>query len=55
MRYRWYKNLSPKSSCDLKNEVKVIKTESALKLVPIIHPAKFGGIQSNGSRDIMGT
>ena len=47
--------LSCKSSCDLENEVKVTKTLSALKLVPMIYPGKYGGIPSTGSRDIMGT
>ena len=32
------------------NEIKVTKTLSALKLVPIIHPGKFGGIPSTSSR-----
>ena len=31
-----------------------IKTKSALKLVPIIYPGKYGGIPSTGSRDILG-
>ena len=47
--------MPPKSSYDLENEVKFIKTLSALKLVPMRHPGKFGGIPSTGSRDIMGT
>ena len=55
MRYCGYKNLSPKSSWDLENEVKVIKTLPALKLIPLIHPGKFGGIPSTGSGDIVDT
>ena len=49
------KYFSPKSPCDLENEVKVTKTQIALKLVPMIYPGKFGGIPSTGSRDILGT
>ena len=55
MRYHEYKSLSHLSSCGLKNEVKVTKTYSALKLVPMIYPGKFGEILSTGSRDIVGT
>ena len=55
MRYRGYKYLLCKSSCDLENKVKVTKTLSALKLVPIIYTGKYGGIPSTGSRDIVGT
>ena len=50
-----YKNLSSKFSLDLENEVKVTKTLSALKLVRMIHPGKFGGIPSTGSRNIVST
>ena len=53
MRYRGYKRLSHQSSCDLENEAKVTKTQSALKLVPMIYPGEFGGIPSTGSRDIV--
>ena len=38
-------------SCDLENEVKVTKILSALKLVPMIYPCKFGEISPVGSRD----
>ena len=55
MRYHWYKYLLCKSSCDLENEVKVTKTLSALKLVPMIHPGENGGIPSTGSRDFVVT
>ena len=44
-----------KSYCDLENEVKVTKIESALKLVSMIYPCKFGEIPPIGSKDIMGT
>ena len=55
MRYYGYKSLPHKSYCDLENKVKVTKTSTALKLVPIIYPGKFGGISSSGSGDIVGT
>ena len=55
MTYQGYKNLSPLSFCDLENEVKDTQTKSALKLVPIIYPGKFGKIPSPDSRDIMVT
>ena len=54
-RYSGYKKLSSKSSSDLENEVKVTKIFSALKLVPMMYPCKFGEIPSIGSRDIVGT
>ena len=55
MRHCGYKYLLCKSSCDLENEVKITKTQSLLKLVPMIYPGKYGGIPSTGSRYIVGT
>ena len=51
-RYRGYKNLSSKSSCDLENEVKVNKILSALKLVIMMYLCKFEENPSTGSKDI---
>ena len=53
-RYRGYKNVTPKSFCDLEIRSKSPKRDQ-LKLVPIIYLGKFGGIPSTGSKDILGT
>ena len=43
------------SSCDLENEVKVTKIQSALKIVIMVHLCEFEENPSTGSRDILHT
>ena len=44
-----------KSSCDLKNEVKVTKVYLAFKLVLVVYTCKFGENPSTVLRDILHT